>query len=164
MADDPDLGENFAVVELKRRNVALGIYLPEIVAASGLLVRNIDFDEVEFPFEGLTLFASLEDEREVLSDPTVVRSDYLARLAAHEAALEGLVMFAIMLLPVSLAPFFFNISGKIFLVGAIILGIWFLWASIQAARSKTKEKAKKLLLVTVIYLPLLFILMVADKR
>ncbi len=75
-----------------------------------------------------------------------------------------IVMFAIMLVPVSLAPFFFNISGKIFLVGAIILGIWFLWASIQAARSKTKEKAKKLLLVTVIYLPLLFILMVADKR
>lgn len=75
-----------------------------------------------------------------------------------------IVMFAIMLLPVSLAPFFFGISGIIFLVGASILGLWMLWASIQAARSKTNAASRKLLLVSVIYLPLLFILMVADKR
>lgn len=75
-----------------------------------------------------------------------------------------IVMFAIMLLPVSLAPFFFGLSGQIFLVGAILLGIWFLWASVQSARAKTKDKAKRLLFVSVIYLPLLFILMVADKR
>lgn len=75
-----------------------------------------------------------------------------------------IVMFAIMLFPVSLAPFFLGLSGPIFLAGASILGIWFLWASIQSARAKTNEKAKRLLLVSVIYLPLLFILMVADKR
>ena len=75
-----------------------------------------------------------------------------------------IVMFAIMLLPVSLAPFFIGFSGPIFLVGASLLGLWFLWASIQSARAKTKEKARRLLFVSVIYLPLLFILMVADKR
>lgn len=75
-----------------------------------------------------------------------------------------IVMFSMMLLPVSLAPFFFGISGMIFLVGASLLGIWMLWASIRTARAKTNESAKKLLLVSVIYLPLLFILMVADKR
>lgn len=75
-----------------------------------------------------------------------------------------IVLFAIMLFPVSLAPFFLGISGMVFLIGASLLGVWFLWASVQSARTKTKEKAKKLLLVTVIYLPLLFILMVADKR
>ena len=75
-----------------------------------------------------------------------------------------IVMFAIMLLPVSLAPFFFGLAGPVFLIGAILLGTWFLWASIQSARAKTKEKARRLLLVSVIYLPLLFILMVADKR
>ncbi len=75
-----------------------------------------------------------------------------------------IVLFAIMLLPVSLAPFFLGISGFIFLGGASILGIWFLWASIRSARAKTKEEAKRLLLVSVIYLPILFILMVADKR
>jgi protoheme IX farnesyltransferase len=74
-----------------------------------------------------------------------------------------IVLFAIMLLPVSLAPFFFGISGTVFLAGATLLGIWFLWESIQAARAKTKSRAKRLLLVSVIYLPILFILMVADK-
>lgn len=75
-----------------------------------------------------------------------------------------IVLFTIMLVPVSLAPFFFAVSGMIFLIGASLLAVWILWASIRAARSKTNENAKKLLLVTVIYLPLLFILMVVDKR
>lgn len=75
-----------------------------------------------------------------------------------------IVMFSIMLLPVSVAPFFFGVSGYIFLGGAIILGLWMLWTSIQTARSKTDEMAKRLLLVSVLYLPLLFVLMVADKR
>lgn len=75
-----------------------------------------------------------------------------------------IVLFATMLVPVSLAPFFLAFSGTIFLVGASLLGLWFLIASIQSARAKTKEKAKRLLLVSVIYLPLLFILMVADKQ
>jgi hypothetical protein len=38
-----------------------------------------------------------------------------------------------------------------------------LYASVVAARAKTDAANKRLLLVTVIYLPILFILMVADK-
>jgi heme o synthase len=75
-----------------------------------------------------------------------------------------IVLFSIMLFPVSLAPFFLNISGFIFLAGATLLGVWFLATSILAARSKSVKSARSLLLVTVLYLPLLFILMVADKR
>ncbi len=74
------------------------------------------------------------------------------------------VLFAIMLFPVSLAPFFFGLSGRIFLAGGTLLGLWFLWASFRAARTRSIAGSKKLLLMTVIYLPLLFILMVADKR
>jgi len=83
---------------------------------------------------------------------------------AGRITFRQIVMFSIMLLPVSLAPFFFGISGIIFLAGASILGLWMLWASIQAARSKTNAAARRLLLVSVIYLPILLILMVADKR
>ena len=71
-----------------------------------------------------------------------------------------IVIFTILLLPVSLMPYFFGVSGVIYLVGASLLGIWFLWASIQAARAKTNEKARALLLVSVLYLPLIFALMV----
>ncbi len=75
-----------------------------------------------------------------------------------------IVLFSLMLVPVSLAPFFFGQDGIVFLIGAAILGLWFFVTSIQAALAKTNEKAKRLLLVSVIYLPLLLLLMVADKR
>jgi protoheme IX farnesyltransferase len=75
-----------------------------------------------------------------------------------------IVLFSLMLLPTSLAPFFFSLCGWVFLIGGAILGLWMLYASIVAARAKTDAANKKLLLVSVIYLPLLFILMVADKR
>lgn len=73
-----------------------------------------------------------------------------------------IVIFTVLLLPVSLAPFFLGVAGWIYLIGAIVLGAWFLAASIQAARAKSYEKAKKLLLVSVIYLPIIFALMVLD--
>lgn len=73
-----------------------------------------------------------------------------------------IVLFAIMLFPVSLAPFFFATAGLIYLAGAIILGIWFLAESIRMARTMTYASAKRLLLVSVIYLPLIFGLLVLD--
>lgn len=76
---------------------------------------------------------------------------------------QQIVIFTVILLPISLAPFFIGVAGLIYLTGAIVLGLWFLWASIQAARAKSIEKARKLLLVSVIYLPLIFLLMVFDK-
>jgi len=73
-----------------------------------------------------------------------------------------IVLFTVMVLPVSLAPFFLGFAGFIYLGGACLLGIWFLWASIAAARAKTVERSKKLLLVSVLYLPAIFALMVLD--
>ncbi len=76
---------------------------------------------------------------------------------------KQIVIFTILLLPVSLAPFFIGLAGWIYLIGAAVLGVWFLSASIGAARAKTNEKARKLLLVSVIYLPLVYLLMVLNK-
>lgn len=83
---------------------------------------------------------------------------------AGKITARQIVLFSFMLLPVSLAPFFFGQDGMVFLVGASILGVLFFIASVSAARARTNEKAKRLLLASVIYLPLLFLLMVADKR
>ena len=83
--------------------------------------------------------------------------------AGHMTARQ-IVLFTIMLVPMSLAPFFFHVSGFIFLIGAVVLGLWFLWVSIQAAITKTDQRARRLLLVSVIYLPLLFLLMVIDRQ
>lgn len=73
-----------------------------------------------------------------------------------------IVIFALMLLPISLAPFFVVLAGWTYLVGASILGLWFLYESVNTARAKTNKSAKRLLLVSVIYLPLIYGLMVVN--
>lgn len=75
-----------------------------------------------------------------------------------------IVLFTLMLVPISLAPFFLGFAGLIYLVGAAILGVWFLFESFQTARAKTVERARRLLMVSVLYLPLIFGLLVADHR
>ncbi len=75
-----------------------------------------------------------------------------------------IVIFTVLLLPVSLAPFFLGFAGLIYLVGAILLGLWFLAASIKTARAKSVAEARNLLLVSVLYLPLIFALMVFNHK
>lgn len=75
-----------------------------------------------------------------------------------------IVMFSVMMFAVSVAPFFFGLTGWVFPVVTVILGVWFIWHSVRAARAKTPELARKLLMATVIYLPLVFLAMVLDKR
>jgi protoheme IX farnesyltransferase len=75
-----------------------------------------------------------------------------------------IVLFTVMLIPISLSPYIFGISGEIFFVGAIVLGMWHLVESLLTAKKRTDAAARRLLLVTVLYLPLLFLLMVIDKR
>jgi protoheme IX farnesyltransferase len=74
-----------------------------------------------------------------------------------------IVIFTLMLLPLSVTPYFLGLSGVFYLIGSVILGAWFLRASIEMARAKTVAKARKLLLVSVLYLPLIFLLMVINK-
>jgi protoheme IX farnesyltransferase len=67
------------------------------------------------------------------------------------------------LLPVSLCPFLFHVTGPIYLVGALVLGLVFLWYAIQFARYMTIPRARKLFFVSILYLPLLLVMMVLDK-
>jgi protoheme IX farnesyltransferase len=76
---------------------------------------------------------------------------------------QQIVVYTVLLVPVSLLPAALGISGRIYLYGAIVLGLLFLYSSLRAAFSKSRQEAKRLLLASVIYLPLLFILMVVDR-
>lgn len=75
-----------------------------------------------------------------------------------------IVMFTMMMVAVSVAPFFFGLTGWVFPIITSVLGGWFMWQSIVTAKAKTPEMARKLLMVSVIYLPLVFLAMVLDKR
>jgi protoheme IX farnesyltransferase len=76
---------------------------------------------------------------------------------------QQIVLYTLMLIPVSLLPTVLGISGKFYFFGAIVLGLLFLYSSIRAAFSMSRQQAKQLLLASVLYLPLLFILMVVNK-
>jgi protoheme IX farnesyltransferase len=67
------------------------------------------------------------------------------------------------LLPISLFPFLFKLTGPVYLVGAIVLGLVFLWFAFQFARHMTETRARQLFYVSICYLPLLLTMMVLDK-
>jgi protoheme IX farnesyltransferase len=67
------------------------------------------------------------------------------------------------LLPVSLSPFIFQVSGLLYLFGALALGATFLWFAIRFARELDRLSARRLFFASILYLPLLMGLMVFDK-
>ena len=73
------------------------------------------------------------------------------------------VLFLILLLFFSLLPFFTQLTGGLYLIGALVLGLGFLWSGILLAQSRGRQAAKRVLRASVIYLPLLLVLMVFDK-
>jgi len=76
---------------------------------------------------------------------------------------QQIVVYTLMLLPVSLLPVALGMSGKVYLYGALVLGLLFLYSSLRAAFSMSRQSARRLLLASVLYLPLLFILMVLNQ-
>ena len=67
------------------------------------------------------------------------------------------------LVPVSLCPSLVNLTGPIYFVGALTLGLVFIWAAVQFSRQLTQSRARRLFYVSILYLPLLLGLMVLDK-
>jgi protoheme IX farnesyltransferase len=67
------------------------------------------------------------------------------------------------LLPVSLTPFVFKMAGPLYLAGAMVLGLAFLFFAIQFSRTLTVTNARKLFFASIVYLPLLLVVMVVDK-
>jgi len=64
---------------------------------------------------------------------------------------------------VSMIPALMGQAGMIYLLGAVALGGFFLLHGARLARSRTNTLARRLVLASVIYLPLIFSLMMLDK-
>ena len=77
---------------------------------------------------------------------------------------QQIICYTLMLLPVSLLPVFVHMAGSIYLVGAIAVGLIFLYFSVKAAFVRTAWQARQLLLASVLYLPVLFALMVINQK
>ena len=74
-----------------------------------------------------------------------------------------IVLYCLALLPVSLLPGVTGLSGPIYSVGALILGIAYLAAGLFVAKQRTTESARVLLRVSVVYLPILLGLMAMSR-
>ncbi len=67
------------------------------------------------------------------------------------------------LLPVSLFPSLLGLTGSVYFVGALILGIIFVGFAFRFSRARNVRSARALFIVSIIYLPLLLGLLVFDK-
>jgi len=79
------------------------------------------------------------------------------------ATVRQILGYLLVLLPVSLAPVFLGQVGKVYLVGALVLGLGFLHYGMRLALHRSNSFARRLVLASVVYLPLVFALMMADK-
>jgi protoheme IX farnesyltransferase len=74
-----------------------------------------------------------------------------------------IILYATTLIPISLLPVVFGMSGRIYLVGALLLGFWFLYTGVRVAFDRTNVRARHVLLASVVYLPMIYGLMVLDR-
>ena len=74
-----------------------------------------------------------------------------------------IILYATTLIPISLLPVMLGMSGKIYMVGALVLGFWFLYTGVRVAFDRTNARARSVLLASVIYLPVIYGLMVIDR-
>lgn len=73
-----------------------------------------------------------------------------------------IILCAALLIPISFLPKALGMSGYLYAAGAALLGMWYLYSGIQIAKNRTRPQARKVLLTSVAYLPLLYILMILD--
>jgi protoheme IX farnesyltransferase len=76
---------------------------------------------------------------------------------------QQIIAYTLMLVPVSLLPTVLGVSGKIYFIAALVLGLLFLASGVRAALSKSNQHARQLLMASVLYLPLLFGVMVLNR-
>ena len=79
-----------------------------------------------------------------------------------ESTARQILLFSVLLIPISLLPKWLGMTGNLYFIGALALGLWFLYSGIQVSLDRTKAKARKVLLTSVVYLPVLYALMVLD--
>ena len=73
------------------------------------------------------------------------------------------ICYAALLVPLSAAPAVLGIAGSYYLAGALALSLGYLYAGLLLARRRTIAQARRLLQASIIYLPLVYILLVIDK-
>lgn len=73
-----------------------------------------------------------------------------------------ILLYTILLIPVTVAPYFMGASGLTYLVSSVVLGGFYLYKTVQLLGRETREDAKKLFWISILYLFLLFAMLFVD--
>jgi protoheme IX farnesyltransferase len=73
------------------------------------------------------------------------------------------VVYTAALLPLSLAPTLIGMAGTLYFVGALLLALVFLAVATRFGMTRAVGDARRLFFGSILYLPLLWILMIADR-
>lgn len=71
--------------------------------------------------------------------------------------------YSLALVPVSLVPSVVGLTGPVYFVGALLLGLAYLAIGLRAGLTRSGADARRLLRVSVVYLPLILSLMAVDR-
>jgi heme o synthase len=82
---------------------------------------------------------------------------------SSQATGRQIIFYCCALIPVSVLPTFFGLTGTTYLLGALLLGFIYLGYGFAVALFRSNTHAHRLLRVSVLYLPALLILMMANK-
>jgi protoheme IX farnesyltransferase len=74
-----------------------------------------------------------------------------------------IIMYCCALIPISVLPTFFGLTGMAYLLGAILFGFIYLGYGFAVALFRSNTHAHRLLRISVLYLPALLLLMMLDK-
>ncbi len=73
-----------------------------------------------------------------------------------------LVLYALLLLPLGLAAGVTGMAGRLFVLGSLLLGAWFVVVGVRLWRERSDGRARTVFFTSLVYLPLLLGLMIAD--
>jgi protoheme IX farnesyltransferase len=90
--------------------------------------------------------------------PVLSVVDWSGRRTARQA-----IAFVVVLVVFTLLPFPIGIAGRTYLIGAIALGAVFLAFGIHFARLRDRASARRLFIVSALYLPAILLLLALDK-
>jgi protoheme IX farnesyltransferase len=75
---------------------------------------------------------------------------------------QRMIAFCLALVPASLGPVLLGSAGLIYLGGAVLLGLYFLAGAVAFRRSRTQRQARRVLRISLFYLPALLLLLLLD--
>jgi protoheme IX farnesyltransferase len=70
---------------------------------------------------------------------------------------------SLLLIPVSLIPAVLGMSGALYWLGALLLGLWYFYSGVRVSRDRSVSRARAVLLSSIVYLPALYGLMLVSR-